>query len=76
MTNESIFFREFYSAMQKLDFSYKTVGGSYDTFVNWLKGARLSLPSLSVVLIQPIGRGMAKLLNGSCGKPDFSPFHG
>lgn len=52
------------------------VGGSKETFWNWLKGARLFLPSRLVVLIQPMGRGMQKLLNGSCGRPEVSPLRG
>jgi len=61
------------------EFSVKTymiVGGSKETFVNWLKGARLSFPSRLFVLIQPMGRGMTKDLNGSWGSPDFSPLGG
>jgi len=43
----------------------RIVGGSKETFWNWLKGARLSRPSLPVVLIHPMGLGITKDLNGS-----------
>ena len=39
------------------------------TFWNWLNGARLCRPWRSTVEIQPIGRGITQLLNGSCGRP-------
>ena len=38
---------------------------SNKTFWNWLNGAKLSLPSLLLVLIQPINFGTTKELKGS-----------
>lgn len=49
------------------------MGGSKETFVNWEKGPRLSFPERDFVLIQPMGRGITKLLKGSWGRPEVSP---
>jgi hypothetical protein len=58
-----------YLQIIRINRTYRIVGGSKATFVNWLNGAKLSCPSTDVVLIQPIGLGMTMLLKGSYGRP-------
>ena len=52
-----------------------TVGGSSDMALKKLKGARLTRPSASRLVTQPMGRGTTRFLKGSTAI-SWGPFFG